>query len=347
MNDVMEDPPADDGRGKATLLFTVLITLSALPTNGCAWNRPVKPTQSLSNLTAPKLNQETSDENMLKKILGIAPKLESDGSYSPSKLALKLATVDKTDFENVQYTKYQGSKSKILVIFTEQKNMEMENGKLFSTGNHPVEALLPMLHLRNAGFDFEIVTPTGKPVVFEMWAFPENDEHVRAIYDEHKSRFENPGKLSDFVGKSLDDVAKYAAVFVPGGHGAMLGIPEDANVGKVLNWAHDNDLFTITLCHGPGSLLSTTLNGKKFLYEGYKMAVFPDSVDKQTPMVGYLPGKMPRGLSEKLKSLGAEVVNKKSDKTVCLDRRLITGASPLASNELGKLAANTLLKELK
>ena len=127
----------------------------------------------------------------------------------------------------------------------------------------------------------------------------------------------------------------------------MLGIPEDKNVGQLLNWAHDNELFTITLCHGPGSLLSTTLNDQKFLYEGYKMAVFPDSVDKQTPMIGYLPGQMPYGLSEKLKSLGANIVNTKSDKTVCLDRKLITGASPLASNELGKLAAETLLKELE
>ena len=38
---------------------------------------------------------------MLKKILGIAPKLESDGSYSPSKLALKLAVSAKTDFESI------------------------------------------------------------------------------------------------------------------------------------------------------------------------------------------------------------------------------------------------------
>ena len=49
----------------------------------------------------------------------------------------------------------------------------MKNGRFFSTGNHPVEALLPMLHLKNAGFEFEIATPTGKPAVFEMWAFPE------------------------------------------------------------------------------------------------------------------------------------------------------------------------------
>ena len=61
---------------------------------------------------------------MLRKILGIAPKLESDGSYSPSKIALKLGTAQKTDFENVSYEKYQGKKSKILVIFTEQKKHE-------------------------------------------------------------------------------------------------------------------------------------------------------------------------------------------------------------------------------
>ena len=65
-----------------------------------------------------------------------------------------------------------------MVIFTEQKNLEMKNGKLFSTGNHPVEALLPMLHLRNAGFEFEIATPSGKPVVFEMWAYPSEDKEV-------------------------------------------------------------------------------------------------------------------------------------------------------------------------
>jgi molecular chaperone Hsp31 and glyoxalase 3 len=283
---------------------------------------------------------------MLKKLLGIAPHLESDGSYSPSKLALKLATVDKTDFESVSYTKYQGNKSKILVIFTEQKNMEMQNGKLFSTGNHPVETLVPMLHLKNAGFDFEIATPTGKPVVLEMWAFPEKDEQVKSLYNEYKSSFEQPKNLQDFVDTSLSAPESYAAVFVPGGHGAMLAIPEDQNVRKILNWAHENELFTVSLCHGPAALLATTLNDQAFLYAGYNMAVFPHSVDKMTPTIGYLPGQVPWELSEKLASLGATIVNTKADKTVCLDRKLITGASPLAANELGKLAAETLLKEL-
>jgi molecular chaperone Hsp31 and glyoxalase 3 len=275
------------------------------------------------------------------------PTLETDGSFSPSVLALSLATDDVSDFEDVTYQKYEGKRSKILVIFTEQKNLEMKNGKMFSTGNHPIEALVPMLHLKNAGFDFEIVTPSGKPVVFEMWAFPNEDENVKAIYNKYKSNFKQPIKLTDFITNSIANDSSFAAVFVPGGHGAMIGIPEDRNVAKVLNWAHEKDLFTITLCHGPGALLSTTLDNQKFLYEGYSMAVFPDAVDEMTPVIGYLPGKMPSGLSEKLKGLGAKIVNTESDKTVCVDRKLITGASPLASNELGKLAANTLLKELK
>jgi len=283
---------------------------------------------------------------MLRKLLGIAPQIESDGSYSPSKFALKIGVPAKTDFENISYQKYTGKKNKILVICTEEKNLKMKNGKLFSTGNHPVETLLPMLHLRNAGFEFEIATPSGKPAIFEMWAFPQKDEHVKGIYDDHKSNFEKPISLSDFIHNSFDKKEDYAAVFIPGGHGAMIGIPEDKNVATILRWAHENDLFTISLCHGPGAFLATTLDNKEFLYKGYNLAVFPDSVDNQTPMIGYLPGKMPYGLSEQLKSLGANLMNTKMDKTVCVDRKLITGSSPLASNELGKLAAKELLKEM-
>jgi molecular chaperone Hsp31 and glyoxalase 3 len=283
---------------------------------------------------------------MLKSLLGIAPVEELDGSFKPSRLALKLSTSDVSDFEGTPFAKYKGLKRKILVIGTERKNMTMQNGKLFSTGNHPVEALLPMLHLKNAGFEFEIATPTGAPVVFEMWAMPHGDVAVVGLFESLKPRFEKPRRLQDVVDGFSDEVGSYAAVFVPGGHGAMLGIPEDPNVGEILRQAHAHDLFTISLCHGPGSFLATALEGNPFFYDGYQMAVFPDSVDKMTPMIGYLPGHMPWRLGETLTALGALIVNTKGDKTCIVDRRLITGASPLASNELGKLAAKTLLEHL-
>ena len=39
-------------------------------------------------------------------------------------------------------------------------------------------------------------------------------------------------------------------------------------------------------------------------------------------------------------------MNTKGDDTCVVDRRLITGASPLASDKLGRLAATTLLEHL-
>lgn len=280
---------------------------------------------------------------MIKSLLGIEPIQEPDGSYRPSKLAMKLGISDTTDFSNLSYDKYDGPRKKILVLATEQKNMTMANGKKFSTGNQPVETLLPMMHLRNAGFEFVVTTPTGAPVVLEMWAFPSNDTAVNDYYRQVKDSFENPTSLAEFVATSLNDHEQFAAVFTPGGHGAMLGLPEDPNVATALRWANDNDLFTISLCHGPVALLATTLDGNDFLYSGYDLAVFPDSVDKQTPLIGYLPGKMPSLVSEPLADLGANVINKKADNTVCVDRRLISGASPQAANPIGELAAKTLL----
>ena len=276
------------------------------------------------------------------------PTATEDGAFSPSTLALKLATSSTTDFDNTTYeNKYIGNK-KVLMICTEERNMTMANGKKFSTGNHPVEMLLPILHLKNAGFDVDIVTPTGKPVIIEMWAMPEEDENVKAIYSKYKEKFENPGSLSDFVQYSMNNNTDYLAIFIPGGHGAMLGLPENKDLNKLINWSYKKDLYTLAICHGPAALLAANLDGNKdeFIYKGYKIAAFPDAVDAQGPMIGYTPGKMPWIYGEKLNNLGVTIINKEADNTVNIDRKLITGASPLAANDFGKLAASELLKEV-
>ena len=276
------------------------------------------------------------------------PTATEGGAYSPSTLALKLATSSTTDYDNTTYeNKYTGNK-KVLMICTEERNMTMTNGKKFSTGNHPVEMLLPILHLRNAGFEVDVVTPTGKPVAIEMWAMPEDDRNVKAIYSEYKQQFENPGSLSDFVKNSMDNNSDYAAIFFPGGHGAMLGLPENKDLNKLIHWSFNKELFMLAICHGPAALLAANLDNDKdsFIYKGYKIAAFPDAVDEQGPMIGYTPGKMPWIYGKKLNDLGITIINKEADNTVNIDRKLITGASPLAANNFGKLAATELLKEV-
>ncbi len=283
--------------------------------------------------------------NFLAKLFGVAPIPTDDGAFSPSPLALKLASFPKYDGGGYT-TSYTGGKQRVLMVCTEERNMVMANGKKFSTGNHPVEMALPMLHLLSAGFEIDVVTPTGSPVKIEMWAMPKDDEDVKNLYRDYADAFKKPGKLSDFVAHSLTDDSPYIAVFIPGGHGAMLGLPDNPDMKKLLHWAHDRGLYTLALCHGPAALLAAA-DDNDFIYEGYEIAAFPDSVDKQTPMVGYMPGHMPWRYGEKLEALGVTIINKKADSSCHIDRHLITGASPKASNSFGRLAAETLLSEAK
>ena len=114
--------------------------------------------------------------SFLLKVLGLAPTPTADGAFSPSKFALKMVTFANaiTDFDGAVYENpYNSSKQlRILMVCTQERNMVMANGKKFSTGNHPVEVGLPMLHLMNAGFKIDVVTPTGAPVILEEWAMP-------------------------------------------------------------------------------------------------------------------------------------------------------------------------------
>jgi molecular chaperone Hsp31 and glyoxalase 3 len=276
------------------------------------------------------------------------PTITEDGAYIPSPFALKLATSPSTNFDNTVYkNKYTGNK-KVLVICTEERYMTMANGKKFSTGNHPVEILLPVLHLKNAGFDVDIVTPTGKPLAIEQWAMPKEDENIKTIYAEYKQQFETPKNLSNFVQNSMINNKDYVAVFIPGGHGAMLGLPNNKHLNKLIHWSHKEDMFMLAICHGPAALLAANLDGNKnsYIYNGYKIASFPDSADAQGPIIGYTPGEMPWIYGEKLNNLGVTIINKEADSTVNIDRELITGASPQAANAFGKLAATELLKEV-
>lgn len=269
------------------------------------------------------------------------PQQNEDGSYYPSPFILKLAIVKKTTYVKQEHeVKYTGTKP-ILVVCTDEAIMEMANKKKFSTGNHPVEMLVPMLHFRDAGFTFDIATQNGGAAKLEMWAFPTEDENVVKLHQDINAMLENPKKLADIT--SLDE---YSAIFIPGGHGAMLNLPFSKDLGRLLHMAHDQGLLTVTLCHGPAALLAAGAEGldMKFAYDGYKMMCFTDLSDSKSPGVGYLPGPMPWKAQESLENKGATIVNKSETGDVMQDRELISGDSPAAADPLGKFAAPILVK---
>ncbi|KAA0180507.1 protein deglycase HchA [Cupriavidus gilardii] len=261
-------------------------------------------------------------------------------AFFPSSYSLSQFTSPKSDLSGADYPDpYKGGK-KILMIGADERYLLTDNGTFFSTGNHPVETLLPMYHLDKAGFAFDVATVSGNPVKFEYWAMPSEDEEVQGFFDKYHSQFQQPLTLSKAIAQGLDD---YAAIFIPGGHGALIGIPESKDVGAVLEWAAANDRFVISLCHGPAAFLAV---GDSDIYRGYRICAFPDTLDAQTPDIGYMPGHLTWKFGERLKALGFEIINDNISGAVHRDRKLITGDSPLAGNALGKLAAETLLGEV-
>lgn len=278
------------------------------------------------------------------------PDPAEDNAFFPSPFSLGRFTSSKSDLDGADYPDaYTGRRWKVLLVAPDERYLLMKNGTMFSTGNHPVEMLLPMYHLDKAGFEFDIATISGNPVKLELWALPKEDEAVRYIFAKYKDKLKSPMKLSDVIEDRLGDDSDYIAVFIPGGHGAIIGIPNSEDVKQVLNWAMGHDKYIVSLCHGPASLLSAALDEapEDFPFKGYKICVFPDAVDAKTPDMGYMPGPMPWFIGEKLRALGIEIVNSDITGQTHQDRKLITGDSPFASNNVGRAAAKALLAEVR
>lgn len=287
---------------------------------------------------------------MIKRIFGIAPTKEKNGKgYIPSPMGIMLG-VDKvsgykaTDFGGKRYS---GAK-KILVLCTEERYFEMTNGKLFSTGNNVQETMVPLMHLVNAGFAFEVVTPTGKSAILEEWSIPKKDEAVLSFMKKNKTKFDKPRSLKQLVeNNELNQASEYIALFLPGGHGSMVGLPNDENVGKLIRWIEASDRYLVAVCHGPAAMIATAKNNQEpHPYSGYKMVAFPDKFDKQSPSLGYLPGQLTWFQCEALEKQGIEIINDKITGATHIDRKLISGDSPKACDDLGKITVDALFNEL-
>lgn len=276
------------------------------------------------------------------------PDRAEHNAFFPSEYSLSQYTSKKTDYDGLKFSKpYTGGKHKVLMIATDERYLQMQNGKWFSTGNHPVETLLPMLHIHKAGFEIDVATLSGNHAKFEMWAMPAEDEAVKGIYEEYLPKLDKPAKLADTIDQVTAPDSPYIAVLIPGGHGAFNKLPESREIQRVLDWALANDKFIVTLCHGPAALAAAAIgkDDAAFPFKGYELCVFPDALDEGANIeIGYMPGKLPWLLAKRLEELGMKVMNKGISGQVHKDRRLLTGDSPLAGNKLGILAADELLK---
>lgn len=279
------------------------------------------------------------------------PDQSENNAFFPSPYSLSQYTSSVTDFAGYGDEKpYTGPTKRILVVASDERYVLTKKDTFFSTGNHPVETLLPMMHLAHAGFELEVATLSGNPVKLEMWAMPKEDVAVMDFYQAVLPKFNRPHRLSDIVDAVTAQNSEYIGAFFPGGHAALIGLPKSVDVKKVLVWAMTEQKALISLCHGPAAFLAASVDEKpeNFLFKGYSMMVFPDGLDEGANQdIGYMPGHLQWLLADSLEKLGVQVLNSDITGAIHVDRNVITGDSPLAANALGLVSAKELLQKVQ
>ena len=214
----------------------------------------------------------------------------------------------------------------ILIIVTGASQMTSGD----KTGVWLEEFAVPYIKFKKEGFEVTVATINGGVVPID----PASGDGAKPEWKEAIDALKNAQKLETI------DSDKYAAVYMPGGHGAMFDLAEDKVVKETLAKFADAGKVISAVCHGPASLVGVKLKNGKYLVEGKKLTSFTNSEEDEVQK----SDKMPFMLESKLIEQGAAFQAKGNwVDNVVVDGNLITGQNPSASASI----ADAIIKSVK
>ena len=214
----------------------------------------------------------------------------------------------------------------ILIIVTGASKMTSGD----KTGVWLEEFAVPYMKFKKEGFKVTVATIHGGIVPID----PASADGAKPEWKEAIEALKHATKLETI------DSDKYAAVYMPGGHGAMFDLAEDKLVKSTLAKFADAGKVVSAVCHGPASLVGVKLKNGKYLVEGKKLTSFTNSEEDEVQK----SDKMPFMLESKLIEQGATFKAKGNwADNVVVDGNLITGQNPSASASI----ADAIIKTLK
>ncbi|MEU9670866.1 type 1 glutamine amidotransferase domain-containing protein [Streptomyces bobili] len=228
--------------------------------------------------------------------------------------------------------------AKILFVMTGADHWTLADGTLHPTGFWAEEAVAPYEAFRAAGHEVVVATPGGvvPPVdkgslAAELNGGQEGADRVTAGLAA-MTELQRPVRLEDV------DLADYAAVFYPGGHGPMEDLAVDAASGRLLATALESGTPLGVVCHGPAALLAAVKEDGSNAFSGRRIAAFTNAEEMQAG----LGDKAKWLLQDRLTEAGVEVrAGEPWAPHVVVDGNLVTGQNPASS---GPLAAELLKK---
>jgi putative intracellular protease/amidase len=219
--------------------------------------------------------------------------------------------------------------SNVLMIISAADSLTLADGTSHPTGYWAEEVAASHRVFREAGVQVRIATPGGRvptvdPVSLDARGGVEEGDakEFRAYLDTISAELQRPLPLADV------QVGDYDAVYLPGGHGPMADLVDDADLARVLAEADARAVVVAALCHGPAGLLSAVDASGNFLFAGRRLTTFTDEEEMQ----GGLGKNAPYLVESRLRELGAVVETAPAwSSNVVADGNLITGQNPQSS----------------
>jgi putative intracellular protease/amidase len=135
------------------------------------------------------------------------------------------------------------------------------------------------------------------------------------------------------------DVARYDAVFLPGGHGTVWDLPQSVALAEGLSAAYAAGKVVSAVCHGPAGLVAVTDSAGAPLVRGKRVAGFTDSEE----VAAGLDQTVPFLLESRLRELGGRYEKGADFQPFAVaDGRLVTGQNPASSGLVAKLVLEAL-----
>lgn len=222
----------------------------------------------------------------------------------------------------------------ILMVVSAADSLTMKDGSEHPTGYWAEELVVAHQTLTQAGNTVHIATPGGrKPTVDQVSLAAESaggEDRAQGFRD-YLEKID--GELAHPLVLANVDAAAYDAVVMPGGHGPMADLYQDADLGRLLVSANRDGKIIAPFCHGPAGLLSATDDDGGFAFKGRRLTVFTNEEE----LGGGTGENTPWLVEDALKEKGAVIENGAAwSSNVVRDGNLITGQNPQSSEDVAK-----------
>lgn len=208
----------------------------------------------------------------------------------------------------------------ILVVLTSHERMSDHH----KTGIWLSEFAEPYEVFKEAGFDITVASIKGGKAPIDP----------RSISDDARAKWGAIIRVAEQT-IPIDSVTSegFDAIFMPGGHGTMFDLPDDAKLQSLIAEFAETDRIVGAVCHGPAALVKVKLSNGDYLVKGKKVTGFTNEEERASTFDKYMPFL----LEDALRQAGAQFIGKpKWTEHVVADGKLVTGQNPQSSESIAR-----------